>query len=338
MRHPSLLRAPQPLSLASGGLGAAAPLPPLGVAPLARAPPARMLSLEPWHAPFDWFVYGHLHAILAVPTLALLFAFPPLQEARPVQRQAAYAFVGFIVCIGVAQSFVWDSIGATAGYWEFNPTKCTLREDFPLPLEEVLWLFHHILKTALYQLKAFELLPANAALGTPSLALKGGVSAALAAASAFGWWALLLSDDSNVKCIGLVAAFFAPVWLVIWQIGAPFVLRHADRIAWGWFAPGITTVLIDCLGQQQGVWRFPAEYLSGIGYGYLKLDIVLVYMVSTFAVTATGAAVLAATEELLARRDAAGLPEPALGDVWGYMVGAVRSGELELAGGARDGA
>ena len=45
----------------------------------------------------------------------------------------------------------------------------------------------------------------------------------------------------------------------------------------------MTTVLIDCLGQQQGVWRFPAQYLSGISEGYLKLDIVLVYMVSTLA-------------------------------------------------------
>ena len=42
--------------------------------------------------------------------------------------------------------------------------------------------------------------------------------------------------------------------------------------------------------------------MSGIGAGYLKLDVALVYMVSTFAVTASGAVVLAATEELLARR------------------------------------
>ena len=51
-----------------------------------------------------------------------------------------------------------------------------------------------------------------------------------------------------------------------------------------WPCTEVTTVAIDCLGQQQGVWRFPAEFLSGIGWGYLKLDIVLVYMVSTFAV------------------------------------------------------
>ena len=75
------------------------------------------------------------------------------------------------------------------------------------------------------------------------------------------------------------------------------------------------------LGQQQGVWRFPEQFLSGIGYGYLKLDIVLVYMVSTFAVTASGAAVLAATEELLARTAAAGRPTDGLtlSDVLGYI-------------------
>ena len=125
-------------------------------------------------------------------------------------------------------------------------------------------------------------------------------------------WALAFSPDDTVKCIGLVCAFFAPVWLLIWkvcarwdaqththrrtrtdahaqtrtspppprplQLGSQFVLRHADRITWGWFVPGVTTVLIDCLGQQQGVWRFPDAFLSGIAAGYLKLDIVLVYM------------------------------------------------------------
>jgi hypothetical protein len=206
------------------------------------------------------------------------------------------------VFVGVAQSFLWDSYGASRGFWEFNPLKCTLRDDLPLPLEEVLWLFHHVLKTAVYQLKAFELIPPNTSEGPPSKELQASMTAALIALTAFGVWALAASPDDSVKCIGLVCAFFAPVWCLIWQIGSHFVLRHADRIAWGWFAPGITTVAIDCLGQQQGVWRFPVEFLSGIGSGYLKLDIVLVYMVSTFAVTGTGAVILAATEELLARR------------------------------------
>jgi len=257
--------------------------------------------------------------------------------------------------VGVFQSYIWDAYGATLGIWEFNPAKCTLREEFPLPLEEVLWLFHHVTKTALYQLKAFELVPANTAAGAPSSELRTGVSAALTAAIVFGVFALGLSSDDSIKCIGLVCAFFSPIWLLVWTFGGQFVQRHADRITWGWIAPGITTTLIDCLGQQQGVWRFPQAFLSGIGYGYLKLDIVLVYMVSTFAVTASGAVVLAATEELLARRsfllsqrlaavDAAGgsgaraddgadalpseLAEPTLWDVGVYIF----SGQLSLAG------
>ena len=301
---------------------------------------------EPFIAPTNWFVYGHLHFILALPTLALLYLSPPLQAAQPLQKQAAYAFVGFIVFVGVSQSYVWDAYGATLGIWEFNPSKCTLRESFPLPLEEVLWLFHHVTKTALYQLKAFELVPANTAVGAPSPALRNGVSAALVAAIAFGVYALGFSDVDTIKCVGLVCAFFAPVWLLVWQVGGQFVLRHADRITWGWVAPGVTTTLIDCLGQQQGVWRFPADFLSGIGYGYLKLDIVLVYMVSTFAVTASGAVVLAATEEYLARRagrmasaaaatsgsddEISSAAEPTLLDVAQYIFKVFTTGRLEL--------
>jgi len=312
--------------------------PSLAARPLvsARAPTAVATLGEPFVPPTDWFVYGHLHFILALPTLAVLYFSPPLQTAQPLQKQAAYAFVGFIVLVGVAQSYIWDAYGATLGIWEFNPAKCTLRESFPLPVEEVLWLFHHVTKTALYQLKAFELVPANTAAGAPSAALRDGVSAVLVAAIVFGVYALGVSSDDAIKCIGLVCAFFAPVWLLVWRIGGQFVLRHADRITWGWLAPGITTSLIDCLGQQQGVWRFPADFLSGVGYGYVKLDVLLVYMCSTFAVTASGAVVLAATEELLARRAALsavagteateGADTATLWDVGKYIF----TGQLEL--------
>lgn len=299
---------------------------------LARCASPAMLD-TPFVAPTDWFVYGHLHFILALPTLTLLAIAPPLQTAQPLQKQASYAFVGFIVLVGVVQSLLWDSYGATLGIWEFNPDKCTLREEFPLPVEEVMWLFHHVLKTALYQLKAFELVPADTSQGAPSAELQSTVSMTLVAAIVFGVYALGFSPDDTIKCIGLVCAFFAPVWLVIWRVGAQFVLRHADRIVWGWLAPGITTTLIDCLGQQQGVWRFPPAFLSGIEVGYLKLDVALVYMVSTFAVTASGAVVLAATEELLARRQALELssgdvqPEPTLLDVGQYIF----TGRLDLA-------
>jgi len=299
-----------------------------------RAHSPVMLSAEPFIAPTDWFVYGHLHFILALPTLALLYLSPPLQNVQPLQKQASLAFVGFIVFVGVAQSYIWDAYGATLGIWEFNPAKCTLRESFPLPVEEVLWLFHHVLKTALYQLKAFELVPANTLVGAPSGAVRNGVAATLVASIAFGIYALGFSSEDTIKCVGLVCAFFAPVWLLIWQIGGQFTLRHADRITWGWLAPGITTTLIDCLGQQQGVWRFPPNFLSGVGYGYLKLDVALVYMVSTFAVTASGAVVLAATEEYLARvaalrvAGAADMPvaEATLWDVGKYIF----TGQLAL--------
>ena len=91
---------------------------------------------------------------------------------------------------------------------------------------QVLWLFHHVLKTSLYQLKAFELVPAQADRGVPSPQLRASVTAALVAACAFGVWALVLSPDDSVKCIGLVCAFFAPVWLVIWQVEARAHLLH----------------------------------------------------------------------------------------------------------------
>jgi hypothetical protein len=108
---------------------------------------------------------------------------------------------------------------------------CTITTGFSRTPVQVLWLFHHVLKTALYQLKAFELVPADTSRGLPSEELRSSVSAALASACAFGVWALAFSPDDTVKCIGLVCAFFAPVWLLIWKARPPAacVCLHAGR-------------------------------------------------------------------------------------------------------------
>jgi hypothetical protein len=63
-----------------------------------------------------------------------------------------------------------------------------------------------VLKTALYQLVAFELLPADTTKGEPAAGLRAAVSALLVGAFGFGVWALALSSDDSVKCLGLVAA------------------------------------------------------------------------------------------------------------------------------------
>ena len=108
---------------------------------------------------------------------------------------------------------------------------CTITTGFSRTPVQVLWLFHHVLKTALYQLKAFELVPADTTRSLPSEELRSSVSAALASACAFGVWALAFSPDDTVKCIGLVCAFFAPVWLLIWKARPPAacVCLHAGR-------------------------------------------------------------------------------------------------------------
>lgn len=112
----------------------------------------------------------------------------------------------------------------------------------------------------------------------------------------------LLGDAEQSKCLGLIAAFFAPVLAIIWNLGSRYFLSHWKLFLLGWAAPGWWTVAIDCVGQQQNVWSFPPTYLTGIATldGWLKLDIAAVYLVSTFAVTATGAIILAAADEFSA--------------------------------------
>ena len=261
--------------------------------------------------------YWDLHFFLLVPTLWLLTAGRPGmldEKSDKLTQTASLSYIGFILSIAVAQAFVWDSVGAQIGIWEFNPQKCTGLNGSELPLEEIAWLFHHVVKAALWQLKMSEWSLAAAVDGEPAPLAPGARAAgnALLAAAGVGGLAALTAtgaDADHLKCVGLVAAFFAPVLAICFNLGTRYLRSHWRLFAAGWLAPGLWTVAIDCVGQQQGVWNFPGQYLTGISTlpdGLLKLDIAAVYMVSTLAVTATGAIILAAGDEFAARRAAAG--------------------------------
>ena len=221
---------------------------------------------------------------------------------------------------------------------QFNPAKTTgLGESTLLPLEEVLWLFHHVVKAALWQLKMSEWQLTAAPDGAPAPlpdAVRAGGNAML-----FTMWVAgvvaLLGDADSAKCLGLIAAFFAPVFGVVFNLGNRYWRSHWRLFVSGWLPPGAWTVAIDCVGQQQQVWNFPSKYLTGINTlpdGLLKLDIAAVYLVSTFAVTATGAIILAAGEEFAATRGVGGsrspVPSPVMASI--ASVGAAPSVTPEL--------
>ena len=275
--------------------------------------------------------YWDLHIFLLLPTLWLLTvgkpqmllsggggssnsdgsAVTPADAYGELKQTAAYSFIAFILAISVAQAFIWDSVGAEIGIWMFNPLKCTGVEgvDTLLPVEEVAWLFHHVMKAALWQLKVAELPWTEPDSDEPSplptyLRDLGNV---MLGAVAIGGVTALLGDADSAKCVGLVAAFFAPVFLIVYNLGRRYFRSHWKLFLIGWLPPGLWTVAIDALGQQQEVWYFPPRYLTGINDpfgGWLKLDIAAVYMVSTLAVTATGAIIFAAAEEFSRRKSA----------------------------------
>jgi lycopene cyclase domain-containing protein len=278
--------------------------------------------------------YWDLHGFLLLPTLWLLTAGTPSllrpEASSKLTRDAAFSFVTFILAIAVAQAFVWDSVGAQIGIWQFNPEKTTGLDFALLPLEEILWLFHHVIKAALWQLKIADFviarqtsepapLPGTVRTGGNLALLAVGISGAL----------VLTSDLDNFKCLGLIAAFFAPVFAIIFNLGERYFVSHWRLFLAGWALPGCWTVAIDCVGQQQGVWYFPPTYLTGVDTisGWLKLDIASVYLVSTFAVTATGAIILAAAEEFTREYRARRAEE--LGEAIGNRGSAAAAAEAE---------
>ena len=213
--------------------------------------------------------YWDLHIFLLVPTVFLLTQGRPTlltSEGDPLRRTAAFSYITFILSIAVAQAFMWDSVGANIGIWEFNPAKCTgLGTGTLLPLEEIAWLFHHVIKAALWQLKVCEW-----SFNAPSVPpapmadeLRQQGNMALFVLASFGVFALAGEID-NVKCLGLIATFFAPVLAIIWNLGSRYLRSHWKLFLVGWLAPGWWTVCIDCVGQQQGVWFFPPRYRTGL--------------------------------------------------------------------------
>ena len=298
-----ILRFPSLAPMATAGLS---------VAPRTLPPTCVAFGSSGWDGP--GFVasgglelsYWDLHGFLLLPTLWLLTAGKPTMlndERDPLKTTASFAYLAFILTIAVGQAFVWDSVGAQIGIWTFNPEKVTgLGAATLLPLEEILWLFHHVIKAALWTLKMSEWTLTAAPDGTPA-PMADSVRAAgntVLAAMTLAGLAALAGDEDHHKCLGLIATFFAPVFAVVWNLGARYLRSHWRLFVSSWLPPGMWTVCIDCVGQQQGVWSFPSRYLTGLSTlpdGLLKLDIAAVYLVSTFAVTATGAIILAASEE-----------------------------------------
>ena len=96
----------------------------------------------------------------------------------------------------------------------------------------------------------------------------------------------LVGEDDSLRCLGLVASFFAPVFALILNLGSRYLLSHWRLFVAGWLPPGAWTVAIDCVGQQQRVWRFPQTFLTGVatlppdssGVGLLKLDFAAVWI------------------------------------------------------------
>ena len=107
---------------------------------------------EPAWPPGTTLAYSHLHLLLAVPTIIFLGlgGTPPLHTAPPLMRRAGASFLCFILCIAFVQASVWDNLGSQIGIWRFNPAKVTAVDlsrfgvATELPLEEILWLVHHV--------------------------------------------------------------------------------------------------------------------------------------------------------------------------------------------------
>ena len=91
------------------------------------------MNLLAWSS--NGLTYWDLHFFLLIPTLYLLATTRLDRSKDPITRDASAAYVSFILCIAVAQAFVWDSAGAKIGIWAFNPEKCTaLGSETPLPV------------------------------------------------------------------------------------------------------------------------------------------------------------------------------------------------------------
>ena len=203
-----------------------------------------------WVAPNDWFVYGHLHFILSLPTLAIPHSrrhFSARTGAFTIRRPtpsspslSALALLSPSFGTHTVRRMAFGS--STLPNARYAPTSPAA--------EEVLWLFHHVLKTALYQLKALSssrrIHPAAPPMLRPDLGRP---------CCSFSLWLVGTGHQPRRlrevhwprrRSLLLLAHHMAG--------GVPVCPSPRRSPTWGWFAPGITTVLIDCLGQQS-VWR-----------------------------------------------------------------------------------
>ncbi|WCM39501.1 MULTISPECIES: lycopene cyclase domain-containing protein [Thermus] len=214
--------------------------------------------------------YLEFHLVFLLPPLFLL-----LLWARPrPPRLWAYLLMPLIALLYTTP---WDNYLVWKGVWGYPEGRVLLRLGY-VPLEEYLFFLLQPLLTGAFLLRLAHRPPAPG----PGLArvVGGGVWLLLAALGV-----MLLALGGPYLYLGLILAYFAPVFVLQWAFGGDLL--------WAWRGPFLLGVSLPTLYlwaadfwaiTREGIWWIAPEYTLGYGVLGLPLEEMVFFLFTNLAV------------------------------------------------------
>jgi lycopene cyclase domain-containing protein len=213
--------------------------------------------------------YLEFHLVFLLPPLLLLLLTGPPRASR----LGAYLLMPFIAFLYTTP---WDNYLVWKGVWGYPEGRVLLRLGY-VPLEEYLFFLLQPLLTGAFLHRVAQDPPPRG----PGLArVVGGGGWLLVAALGV----LLVALGEGYLYLGLILAYFAPVFLLQWAFGGDLLLGWRRALLLGVGVPTLYLWAADLYAIGNGIWWISPRYTLGLGVLGLPLEEMLFFLFTNLAV------------------------------------------------------
>ncbi|MGC8967138.1 MAG: lycopene cyclase domain-containing protein [Thermus sp.] len=212
--------------------------------------------------------YLQFHLVFLLPPLLLLLWARP----RP-PRLWAYLLMPLIALLYTTP---WDNYLVWRGVWGYPEGRVLLRLGY-VPLEEYLFFLLQPLLTGAF-LHRVAGAPPPPSLGLPRV-VGGGLWLLVAALGV-----LLLALEGRYLYLGLILAYFAPIFVLQWAFGGDLLWAWRRALLLGVGLPTLYLWGADLFAIREGIWWISPRYTLGLGVLGLPLEEMAFFLGTNLAV------------------------------------------------------
>ena len=226
--------------------------------------------------------YLHFHLVFLTPAIAGLCLWVCSKQAIPRPQRRGLLF---IMVIAVAYTAPWDNYLVAQQVWRYGQERVLAVIGF-VPVEEYLFFALQPLLTGLWVLglrttSVSKLTPGTEHSGTEQWIVRavGGL-----AHVALGVAGIFLLQHPTTMYLGLILVWAAPMLLLQWMYGGPWLWTQRRRVALGVTVPTIYLCVADRLAIEWGIWHISQRYTVSTEIGGLPLEEALFFLITNVLV------------------------------------------------------